>query len=123
MDIAIESLLQARLHFESQNYICAVILSGAAQRVLRDLCLNKKLMSTVEIIELDSGHSWKKVDKILTDCFNKTKHARMDSSESVSISSQEARVLMTVAASDLVKLYVNPSKDVADFYDFIRSIK
>lgn len=122
LDVAIESLMQARMHFESGNFICAVILSGAAQRVLRDLCRNQSIVTTVEIIEAETGHHWRAVDALLTACFNKTKHARKDSCESVSIGSEDAKALMAVAASDLAKLFKGSSKEVSDFYEFITKI-
>jgi len=123
LEIAIEALLQAQKFYEASNYICAVILAGASQQVIHDLCIANGKESVIKTIGQLSGHGAKKVHNLIVDSYNKSKHADRDPNDSVFVSSDEARVLMTVAATDLLKFPHVLSKEVLEFFDFIRSIR
>jgi hypothetical protein len=51
------------------------------------------------------------------------KHADKDPEDLVEVSEAEPRSLMTVAATDLMKLKEIKSKEISDFVDFVKSIK
>ena len=122
-EIAISSLLQAKRMFLAGDYISATILAGAGQQILRDLCKSRAVMPTIARLSGSSGYSVKSIHNLVTDSYNKMKHAEKDPEEMVEVSEDEARVLMTLAATDLMLLKEIKSKEISDFVDFVRNIK
>lgn len=123
IEIAIESLIQAQKLYGESNFICSVILAGAAQQVIRDLCKSKKIEPVIKTIGKISGRKPKDIHDLIVESYNKSKHADINPNENVFVSADEARVLMTVAATDLMRIDRIQSKRVMDFIEFIRSIK
>ena len=123
IEIAIESLLQAQKFYEASNFICSVILGGAGQRILHDLCSTEGIEPVVETIGNFNGHGKNRVHGLITNCYNKLKHADRDANDDVFVSSDEARVLLTVAATDLLRLNTTKSVEILNFIKFIERLK
>jgi hypothetical protein len=123
VEIAVQLLLRAKELFKSGEYVPSTVLAGAGQQLLRDLCKARGVDSTIQTISEVSGHSEKKIHQLVVDTYNKMKHADVDPDDSVVISEQEPRVLMTLAAVDLMRLKEIKSQEISDFLEFIQKIK
>jgi hypothetical protein len=60
---------------------------------------------------------------LVTDAYNKMKHADVDPEGAVEVSEDEPRALMTLAATDLMRLKEISTKEISDFIEFVRTIK
>jgi hypothetical protein len=98
-------------------------LAGAGQRILKDICINRDIEPTLVTISTKSGFPVKDIHDLLVYSYNKMKHADKDPEDFIEVSQAEPRSLMTVAATDLMKLKEIKSKEISDFVDFVMSIK
>lgn len=121
--VAIEALLQAGEFYKAENYICAVILAGASQQVLRDLCVANGVEPTVKTVARLSDKSTNMVHNMIVAAYNKTKHADVDPKDPVFISKDEARMLITIATTDLMRLQPIENQKIMDFLNFVRNIR
>lgn len=123
IEIAIHSLITAKDFHQKGDYIISTILSGPAQQVLRDLCKSRNIEPVIKTISNKSGHSEKDIHEMLVETYNGMKHADKDPEASVEVLEAISRSLMTVAATDLMRLNEIKSKDISDFVDYVKSIK
>ena len=123
IEVAVTALLRAKELFLLGDYVSATILAGAGQQIVRDVCKRRKIESTIKTISDVSGHSAKLIHNLVADTYNKMKHADNDPEGVVQVSEEEPRMLMTLAATDLMRLKEIKSKEISDFVDFVRDIK
>lgn len=123
VEIATHSLISAKKLYEQGDYISSTILAGAGREILKDICEKRGIEHTVEVVGKNVGKTTKDVHDLLADVYNKMKHADRDPDEVVEVSEAEPRSLMTVGATDLMKLKEIKSKERADLIEFVRSIK
>ena len=123
IQVAVRALIHAKELYLQADYVSATILAGAGQRILRDICERRGIESTLEKVSNQSGFKVKEIHNLVVDSYNKMKHAKTDPDGLVNVSEEEPRALMTIAASDLMLLQEIKSKEIADFTDFVRTIK
>ncbi|WP_143474086.1 hypothetical protein [Limnohabitans sp. B9-3] len=123
IQVATISLIQAKEAFIRNDFVSATILSGAAQQIVRDICKSRGIEPTLKTISNVSGHSGQLVHDLVTDAYNKMKHADKDPEGVVEVSQDEPRALMTLAATDLMRLKEITSKEISEFVEFVRTIK
>lgn len=123
VEIAVTLLIRAKELFKLGEYVPSTVLAGAGQQLLRDLCKARGVDPTIQTISEASGHSEKEIHRLVVDTYNKMKHADVDPDDSIVISEQEPRVLMTLAAVDLMRLKEIKSQEISDFLEFIQKIK
>lgn len=123
IEVAVTALLRAKELFLVGDYVSATILAGAGQQIVRDVCQSRKVETTIKTISDVSGHSTKKIHSLVVDAYNKLKHADIDPEDLVEVSQDEPRVLMTLAATDLMRLKEIRSQEISDFIEFVRAIK
>lgn len=121
IQVATKSLFQAKDAFLKGDYISSTILAGAAQQIVRDICKSRGIEPTIKIISDVSGHPGKLVHELVTDAYNKMKHADLDPNELVEVSSDEPQVLMTLAVTDLIKL--REIKEHSELVGFVEKFK
>ena len=121
IQVATTSLFQARDAFLRGDYISSTILAGAAQQIVRDICKSRGVEPTIKTISKVSGHSGKLVHELVTDAYNKMKHADLDPNEIVEVSSDEPQVLMTLAVTDLIRL--REIKEHSELVGFVEKFK
>lgn len=123
IEVAVSALLRAKELYLLDDYVSATILAGAGQQVVRDVCKSRETETTLKTISEVSGHSAKKIHDLVVDAYNKMKHADNDPEGVVDVSEDEPRVLMTLAATDLMRLKEIKSREISDFIEFVRTIK
>ena len=123
IEIALNALYGAKELFINKDYISANILAGAGQQIVRDLCISRGIGPTLETISEVVNHPTNVVRNLLVDAYNKMKHAERDPDELVNISHQEPIALMTVAATDLVRLNVVRTQKTVEFFEFVQALK
>jgi hypothetical protein len=123
IEVAVTALLQAKELFILGDYVSATILAGAGQQIVRDVCKSRGIEPTIKIISHVSGHPGKLIHNLVADVYNKMKHANIDPEGVVDVSEEEPRMLMTLAASDLMRIKEIKSKEISDFIEFVRNIK
>ena len=123
IEVAVAALLRAKELFISGDYVSATILAGAGQQIIRDICKSRRIEPTIKTISNVSGHPAKLVHNLVADAYNKMKHADIDPGGVVEVSEEEPRMLMTLAATDLMRLKEIKSKDISDFIEFVRTVK
>lgn len=123
IQVATKALFQAKDAFLKGDYISSTILAGAAQQIVRDICKSRGVEPTIKTISNVSGHSGKLVHDLVTDAYNKMKHADVDPEGAVEVSEDEPRALMTLAVTDLMRLKEVSTKEISDFIEFVRTIK
>lgn len=117
------ALLRAKELFLLGDYVSATILAGAGQQIVRDVCKSREIEPTIKTISEVSGHSAKLVHNLVAGTYNKMKHADNDPEGIVEVSDEEPRMLMTLAATDLMRLKEIKSKEISDFVEFVRTVK
>lgn len=123
IEVAVTALLRAKELFLLGDFVSATILAGAGQQILRDICENRGIEPTITTISDVSGHPVKLVRNLVAETYNKMKHADNDPEVIIEVSEEEPRMLMTLAATDLMRLKEIKSKEISDFVDFIQAIK
>jgi hypothetical protein len=123
IEVAVAALNRAKELFISGDYVSATILAGAGQQIIRDICKNRRIEPTIKTISNVSGHPAKLVHNLVADAYNKMKHADIDPDGIVEVSEDEPRMLMTLAATDLMRLKEVTSKEIADFIEFVQTLK
>lgn len=123
IEIAVTALLRAKELFLSGDFVSATILAGAGQQIVRDVCKSREIEPTLKTISDVSGHPAKMVHNLVADAYNKMKHADNDPEGIVEVSEEEPRMLMTLAATDLMRLKEIRSQQISDFVEFIRKLK
>ncbi len=123
IEISVTALLRAKELFLLRDYVSATILAGAGQQIVRDVCKSRGVEPTIGTISSVSGHSAKLVHNLVADAYNKMKHADIDPEGFVEISEDEPRMLMTLAATDLMRLKEITSKEIADFIEFVQTLR
>lgn len=123
IEVAVTALLRAKELFLLDDYVSATILAGAGQQILRDVCKSRGVEPTIKTISDVSGHPAKLVHNLVADAYNKMKHADNDPEGLVEVSKEEPRMLMTLGATDLMRLKEIKSKEISDFVDFVQAIK
>ena len=123
IEVAVTALVRAKELFLLGDCVSATILAGAGQQILRDICKSRDIEPTIKTISDVSGHPAKLVHNLVADTYNKMKHADNDPEGIVEVSEDEPRMLMTLAATDLMRLKEIKSKEISDFVDFVQAIK
>ena len=123
IEVAVAALLRAKELFLSADYVSATILAGAGQQIIRDVCKSREVEPAIKTISNVSGHPAKLVHNLVADAYNKMKHADIDPEGIVEVSEDEPRMLMTLAATDLMRLKEITSKEIADFIEFVQTLK
>jgi hypothetical protein len=120
--VAVELLTQAvRLHSE-KNLVAAIVLSGAAQQILRDVCKTKAISSTLNDLAQSHGKDVKELHRLIVAVYNKFKHADVEQGD-VAVVDEEARVLITLAAADLMRLNLPLTDDTKKIVDYANSMR
>jgi hypothetical protein len=122
-EVAIAALVKAKECYQAQDWVASIILAGAAQQILRDLCRSRGLASTLEQVGITKGSNFKDVHVLISSAYNSMKHADLDPDASVVASLEESQVLLVLAAADLVKLSVDFSTEVKDILSFVRTFQ
>ena len=122
IEVAVTALLRAKELFLLDDYVSATILAGAGQQIVRDVCKSREIEPTIKTISDVSGHPTKMIHDLVVDAYNKMKHANNDPEGVIEVSKDEPRVLMTLAATDLMKLKEIKSQEISDFIEFVRTI-
>lgn len=123
IEVAVRALLQAKERYLQADYVSATILAGAGQKIVRDICKSRGIEPTIKTLSNQSGFTVQEIHNLVVDSYNKMKHADTDPDGFVNVSEEEPRALMTLAATDLMRLKEIKSKEIADFTDFVRVIK
>lgn len=123
IEVAIKLLLQSKELFLSGDYVSSTVLAGAGQQIVRDISKSRGIEPTIQTISNVSGHSTRKIHDLVVGAYNKMKHADNDPEGVVEVSEDESRVLMTLAATDLMRLKQINSQQVSDFIEFVRTVK
>ena len=123
IEIAVKALLRAKELFLLGDYVSATILAGAGQQIVRDVCKSRSIEPTIKTITDVSGHPAKMVHNLVSDAYNKMKHAEKDPERNVEVSEEEPRMLMTLAAADLNRMNEIQTKEISDFVEFVRTFK
>ena len=123
IEVAVTALLRAKELFLLGDYVSSTILAGAGQQILRDVCKSRGIEPTIKTISNESGHPAKLIHNLVADAHNKMKHADIDPEGIVEVSKEEPRMLMTLAATDLMRLKEITSKEIADFIEFVQTLK
>lgn len=123
VEIAVTLLIRAKELFKLGEYVSSTVLAGAGQQLLRDLCVARGVDPTIQTISEVSGHSKRKIHDLVVETYNKIKHADIDPDDCVEIAEDVPRVLMTLAAVDLMRLKEIKSYQIADFIEFIQQLK
>lgn len=123
IEIAVTALLKAKELFLLGDYVSATILAGAGQQIVRDVCMSRGIEPTIKTISDVSGHPAKMIHDLVADAYNKMKHADNDPEGIVDVSEDEPRVLMTLAATDLMRMKEIKSQEISDYVEFVRTIK
>jgi len=123
IEVAVTALISAKELFLLADYISSTILAGAGQQILRDVCKSRGIEPTIKTISEVSGHPAKLVHNLVAGTYNNMKHADNDPEGIVEVSEEEPRMLMTLAATDLMRLNEIQSKDISDFIEFVRTVR
>lgn len=123
IEVAVTALLRAKELFILGDYVSATILAGAGQQIVRDICKSREIEPTIKTISDVSGHPSGMVHNLVAYAYNKMKHADNDPEGVVEVSEEEPRMLMTLAATDLMRLKEIKSQKISDFVEFIRTVK
>ena len=123
IEVALKALVRAREMFLLGDFVSATILAGAGQQIVRDVCKSRKIEPTIKTISDVSGHPAKMVHDLVSEAYNKMKHADIDPDGIVEVSDDEPRVLITLAVTDLMRLKQIKTEEISALIDFVRSIK
>ena len=123
IEVAVVALIQAKELYLLGDYVSATILAGAGQQIVRDTCKNRGTETTIKTISNASGQPAQLVHKLVVDGYNKMKHADNDPEGVVEVSEAEPRMLMTLAATDLMRLKEIRSPKIAEFIEFARNAR
>lgn len=119
IEIAVEALIQAQKFHEASNFICAQILLGASQTIIKDLCKANGIQSSISDIVEFSGYEYSEVHNIVVGTYNKTKHADRDPFDTVFVSAENIKMHMEVAVSDLLRLDPNLINIIPDVFGYV----
>ncbi len=122
-DIAIVALLSAINCYKLKNYVSAIILVGAARQILNDLCIAKKLPTTLEKISETTQNTTKQVHRFIAETYNSLKHADRNPSQKIYVSEDEAKMLIIIASADLARLDLPTSKEIKTILVFSNSFQ
>ncbi len=119
--VAISSLLKAKACYEEGDWISSTILAGAAQRILKDLCVARRIEPTIETVSSALGRKPRELHDLISATYNGMKHADRDPEGTVDATSEEPQALIVMAAADLARLNPPFSQSVGEILKFARS--
>jgi hypothetical protein len=119
--VAICSLIRAKACYLEGDWISSTILAGAAQRILKDLCVAAGIESTIDTVSASLGRKPYEVHNLITTSYNGMKHADRDPEGTIDVSSKEPQALIVMAAADLVRLKIPYSSTVGEILNFAKS--
>ena len=119
--VAVSSLLRAKACYQDGDWISSTILAGAAQRILKDLCVAAGIEPTINTVSADLGRRPREVHDLIMASYNGMKHADRDPEGTVDATSEEPQALIVMAAADLVRLKTPYSPSVGEILKFARS--
>jgi len=122
-EVAIAALLRAKECFLSSDWISSTILAGAAQQVLRDLCISRGIDTTIGKVSSSLGYNVRDIHNLVASAYNDMKHAERDPEALVLISSEEPKSLIVLAVADLARLNFPCSDEVGEILNFAKSFK
>lgn len=102
-NVAIDLLLHAVRMRQEGSLMAAILLSGASQQILRDICVSKNIVPAIETLANNSDPGVKKLHDFIVDTYNKLKHADKEQ-DNVDVNDTDAKVLIGLAATDLMRL-------------------
>ena len=120
-EIAINLLLSSGENYRTQNYISAIVLAGAAQQILRDLCKTKEIKSSIKSLACNQNKTGRELHKLITATYNRLKHADLGQ-RNVEICAEEFKVLHELAATDLLRLNSPPCEELKKIINFNKSL-
>jgi len=123
IQVAVRALIQAKELYLQSDYVSATILAGAGQTIVRDVCKSRGIEPTIKTVSNQSGFTVKEIHNLVVDSYNKMKHADTDPDGFVNVSEEEPRALMTLAATDLMRLKEIKSQEISDLIEFVRMVK
>jgi len=123
IEVAINLLTRSKELFQLRDYASATVLAGAGQQIIRDVAKHRGVEPTIHTISSTSGQSVKKIHDLVVGSYNSLKHADMNPEEIVEVSEDDARVLLTLAATDLMRMKEIKSQEISDIIEFVRKIK
>ena len=122
-EVAVIALLSSIDCYKSENYVSSIILSGAARQVLNDLCISNQLPTTAELIGESTQKTTKQVHDFIAETYNSLKHADRNPGQQISVSEDEARMLIIAAASDLTRLNPQINENIKQIIYFAKSFQ
>lgn len=122
-EVAIVALLSAIKCYELGNHVSAIILAGAARQILNDLCIAKKLQTTLDKICEATQNPTGQVHIFIAKTYNSLRHADRDPDQIINVSKDEAEMLITLASADLVRLNLPVTDEIKSILIFVKSFK
>ena len=119
-EAAITALLTAIDCYKAGNYVSSIILSGAARQILNDLCISKQLTSTVKLIGESVNKTTMQVHDFIAKTYNSLKHADRNPGQTIIASSEEAQMLIILAAADLARMNPTFNADIKEIFNFAK---
>ena len=119
IEVAIELMLCAKNLYQQENHVCATILAGAAQQIVRDLCKANQIEPTIKTLAEHQCRDGTELHDFISFTYNKLKHANREQNDVV-VGEDEARVLIELAATDLIRLKVNPNQSIVEILNFVK---
>lgn len=119
IEVAVELLIDAKKLLENGRYVSATVLAGAAQQIVRDICRKKQIDPAIKTLAKNEILDRTELHDFISCTYNKLKHANKEQFDVV-VSEDETRVLMGLAATDLMRLNVNPNKSIVDILNFVK---
>jgi hypothetical protein len=115
--VAIILLNDAKDLYTKGKFISSIVLAGAAQQLLRDLCRNVKIDPTIKILSNIQNIHGQGLHDLIAETYNKLKHADKEQGD-VEVDKDEAKILLVLAASDLMRLNYPQNDIIKNFLKF-----
>ncbi len=119
--IAINLLLSAKKCFEQNDLVSAIVLAGAAREILRALCKNRSIEPTIKSLSKRQDLDEKNLHDLIVKTYNKLKHADREKDD-VEVCAEEVKVLVLLAATDLMRLDLPLNENITSVLDFSQTL-
>ncbi len=103
LSIAIDILDKAVKTFDDNDIVASTVLAGAAQQLLRDVCLSKGIVPTLNELSENDGRTAQKLHDLIAETYNRFKHADREQAD-IEVLATDAQILLGLAVIDLLKL-------------------
>ena len=107
--------------YSKGNFTSAIVLAGAAQQLLRDICKDAKIEPTIKILADNEGRDGQGLHDLIVETYNRLKHADKEQGD-VEVVEGDAKVLMVLGASDLMRLNISKNDVIKNFLKFAETL-